>query len=284
MGEDFTFVDLENLGMESLKHAGMHPSRHDVRLLLMQAAGIDKAGLISKSSDLCDASVIDTFSGYLKRRSRREPVYRILGQREFHGLNLQLNNATLEPRDDSESLIEITLEQISDRNAKLRFLDMGTGTGAVALALLKELPNAGAMGADVEPEAVQMSRTNALANGLGDRFVASQSDWFGNIESKFDFIVSNPPYIARAVIQRLEAEVRLHDPLIALDGGPDGLDAYRTILGNAAGYLRKGGFVSLEIGHDQKTAVSELANNNGWVQLEARRDISGRDRVMVFGP
>lgn len=282
MNKGLTFAELENLGLESLKHTGQNPSLHDVRLLLMQAAGLDKAGLISNAGELCEPSVVNTFVGFLKRRGQHEPVFRILGHREFHGLELKLNDATLEPRDDTECLVETTLDLIADRNGSYRFLDLGTGTGAVVLALLKELPHAMAVGVDVEPGAVEMSRENALKNGFDERFDALQSDWFSSVDGEFDFIVSNPPYIASLVIERLQSEVRLFDPLIALDGGPDGLEAYRNVLGHAAGFLKKGGFVALEIGYDQKNSVSKLAADHTWSQLRTAKDLSGRDRVLVF--
>jgi protein-(glutamine-N5) methyltransferase, release factor-specific len=219
------------------------------------------------------------------RRLKREPVHRILGMREFHGMPLRLSEGTLEPRPDTEILVDTMLphlRQIVASKRSVRILDLGTGTGAILLALLKECPEATGVGADISEDALRTARKNAAMLGLADRFDAIRSDWFRSIGERFDIIVSNPPYIRADVIATLEPEVRNFDPLAALDGGPDGLDAYRVIAAGAAGVLTPGGAVGVEIGFDQKDAVAELFASKGFVLCQAMRDFGGNDRVLVF--
>ena len=279
-----TFTELEIWADSEFRKAELSPPppRHEAKLLLMAATGLDKAGLISDANGHCSAAAFAIFAAYVQRRIRREPVYRILGQREFHSLHFELNEATLEPRDDTECLIELTLEQISDRDAPLNMLDLGTGTGAVALSLLQDLPNAHITATDVAPKALQMAVKNAEKNGMADRFSPLQSNWFEQVFGHFDLIVSNPPYIASAGLAELEPEVTRFDPVLALDGGEDGLDAYREILVNAREYLAPSGYVILEIGHDQRLLVAELAATNGWKVTQTAKALSGRDRAMCL--
>ncbi|MCJ8307820.1 MAG: peptide chain release factor N(5)-glutamine methyltransferase [Hyphomicrobiales bacterium] len=282
MSESMTLAQLEAWGCDQLRMAGLSAIHHDVKLLLMAAAGLDKAGLISASQKETSADLADRFAAFIQRRMDREPVHRILGRREFHGLELGLNAATLEPRDDTECLIELALAQVKERNAELRLLDLGTGTGAVALALLQELPNAQAVASDLQPAALQRAQANAELNGLSARFSSLQSNWFENVIGQFDLIVSNPPYIVSAELENLEPEVVRFDPRLALDGGADGLDAYREILAGAREYLVPNGCVVLEIGYDQRQLVSELAVASGWKVKQSAEDLAGQDRALCL--
>ena len=218
----------------------------------------------------------------MDRRLQHEPVFRILGEREFHGLVLGLNDATLEPRDDTECLIEAVLARLADRHGQWRFLDLGTGTGAIALALLCELPNAAAVAVDSASRALLQARENATANNLDKRATFVESDWFAAVEGSFDFIVSNPPYISSADMLQLDPEVQRYDPPLALDGGEDGLDAYRQILSKAREHLRPGGFLALEIGHDQADQIQILAQGSAWQNISCVKDLAGRDRVLLM--
>ena len=282
MSESMTLAQLEAWGCDQLRMAGLSAIHHDVKLLLMAAAGLDKAGLISASQKETSTDLADRFAAFIQRRMDREPVHRILGRREFHGLELGLNAATLEPRDDTECLIELALAQVKERNAELRLLDLGTGTGAVALALLQELPNAQAVASDLQPAALQRAQANAELNGLSARFSSLQSNWFENVIGQFDLIVSNPPYIVSAELENLEPEVVRFDPRLALDGGADGLDAYREILAGAREYLVPNGCVVLEIGYDQRQLVSELAVASGWKVKQSAEDLAGQDRALCL--
>ena len=283
MSDPKTLVQLEAWGRDALRNCGLEVSPQEVKLLLMAAAGIDKARLIGAAHDEGSAETKDKFAAFIERRKQREPVHRILGQREFHGLNLGLNDATLEPRDDTECLVELALAQVSNHHANLRLLDLGTGTGAVALALLQELPNASAIATDLQSAALEMAHANAEQNGLSERFAILQSNWFDKVRGQFDLIVSNPPYIASAELERLEPEVTRFDPELALDGGTDGLDAYREILGRARQYLAPDGRVVLEIGYDQLDSVSDLAVATGWKIMQTAQDLVGQDRAICVG-
>lgn len=279
-----TYQQVESAAVERLKTDGQTESRRDVQLLLMAASGLTKSSLIARSAEFCPDAVIAEFEAMIERRLAGEPVYRIIGQREFHGLVLQLNSATLEPRDDTECLIELVLDRIEDRSQPMRFLDLGTGTGAIALALLSELPLATAWASDISQQALEMAGNNAALNGLENRIKLNCSNWFEQIEGRFDFIVSNPPYIETATVDRLAIEVLDHDPRRALDGGETGLDAYTAILNSAAGYLKVDGFLALEIGANQRRDVADLAQATGWMVLHHGQDLAGRDRAMVLAP
>jgi release factor glutamine methyltransferase len=219
------------------------------------------------------------------RRLKREPVHRILGEREFHGIKLKLSKETLEPRPDTEILVDTLLpqmRQIVASKGEVRILDLGTGTGAIVLALLKECPQAKGLGADISEDALRTARENATRLGLSDRFEAIGSDWFQAIEGRFDIIVSNPPYIRGDIIPTLEPEVRDFDPIAALDGGLDGLDAYRAIAAGAGEMLAPDGIIGVEIGFDQKDSVTALFASAGFVLRQAVRDYGNNDRVLVF--
>lgn len=210
---------------------------------------------------------------------------RILGAWEFWGLPIRLAPETLVPRPDTEILVEAALATLSDRSAPLRCLDLGTGSGCILAALLSELPRAFGIGLDRSSAALTMARHNLVANGLSGRAALAAADWCDPIRGTFDLVVSNPPYIARNIIPTLQQEVRTHDPLAALDGGIDGLDAYRRILTGVrtVNVLAPAGTLALEIGYDQAAAVRGLAFAAGFTDRGLTRDLAGHDRVLCFG-
>jgi release factor glutamine methyltransferase len=221
------------------------------------------------------------------RRLKREPVHRILGSREFHGMDLLLSRETLEPRPDTEVLVDAMLPPLKNMIAtkgSARILDLGTGTGAIILALLKECIGATGVGTDISHDALATAQTNAERHGLASRFTPVHSHWFSGISGRFDIIVSNPPYIRSDIIPVLDPEVRDFDPIAALDGGPDGLSPYRDIAVNAANFLEQDGMVGLEIGYDQKSAVTDIFTHAGFILTQAQCDYAGHDRVLVFRP
>ena len=189
----------------------------------------------------------------------------------------------LSRRDDTEALIELVLDRVGDRQKALRFVDLGSGTGAIALSLLSELPQANCIATDISQDALETVRLNALKNGFEHRVETKTGAWLQPLCEKFDFIVSNPPYIASGVVDNLAREVLEHDPRVALDGGTDGLDAYREILKGGMEHLEPDGFLALEIGFDQKRQVIQIAEENEWRLLAARRDMGGNDRALCFG-
>lgn len=221
----------------------------------------------------------------IERRIAREPVHRILGHRGFYGIELDLSAETLEPRPDTELLVDRTLphlKRIIAEKGTARVLDLGTGTGAICLALLHECPEASGVGCDISADALATARKNARKNGLSDRFEAISSSWFENVEGLYDVIVSNPPYIRTSIISTLDPEVRDFDPPAALDGGADGLDAYRAIAAGAKQFLQARGVVGVEIGYDQKDPVTAIFFSHGFDLLEAAKDFGHNDRVLMF--
>ena len=265
-----------------LEQAGIGDTRRKTRLLMMHVLKIDSAGLVARENGQLLLEEIKSFH-HLISRAALEPLHRILGYREFHGLEFNLHGDTLEPRDDSEALVEAVLDEISSlSHTALRFADLGTGTGAIALALLSELPAATATLTDIADGAIVTARANARKHGLEKRCTFATGPWLAPLTGQFNFIVSNPPYISSSVVETLDPLVRDHDPRAALDGGEDGLDAYRIILRDAEPYLKPDGFLALEIGYDQTESVGELAKQNGWIFGKLAKDLGGNDRAMIF--
>ncbi|MCM2293550.1 peptide chain release factor N(5)-glutamine methyltransferase [Allorhizobium sp. BGMRC 0089] len=270
---------------QELAAAGIADARGDARHLVAGILGWSLGDLVLKDQEVLSPEALERIERALVRRHAREPVYRILGSRNFYGLELALSTETLEPRPDTELVVDALLPYLKRQAAEkgtVRVLDLGTGTGAIALALLNECAEARALATDISEGALQTARENARRNGLSDRFATCHSDWFDAIEGRFDMIVSNPPYIERGMIGELEPEVRLHDPARALDGGVDGLDCYRIIAAGAEACLEPDGYVGLEIGFDQKQTVTDLFEDAGFKRIEALRDHAGQDRVLIF--
>ncbi|MDQ0458460.1 peptide chain release factor N(5)-glutamine methyltransferase [Rhizobium paknamense] len=265
--------------------AGLAEAALDARLLVQGLLGLNSTDLVVDARRILTAPEVERLEEAAARRIAREPVHRILGFRDFYGVTLKLSPATLEPRPDTEILVDEALPRLrrmAGRGEAVRLLDMGTGTGAIAIALLKECPEANAVVTDISQDALAMARANADLNGVGERLFTCQSDWYENVTGNFDMILSNPPYIKTEVIEDLEPEVTLHDPLAALDGGKDGLDAYRAIAAGAKAYLKPEGFIGLEIGYDQNQSVTEIFREQGFVLDTAAKDHGGNDRVLIL--
>lgn len=215
------------------------------------------------------------------------PLHRIIGERAFCGLDLELSADTLEPRDDTETLVRAVERYFSQRGEigkALNILDLGTGTGALLLALLQLLPGSRGLGVDFSPGAVETARKNATRHAFDQRARFAVGSWFAPVDARYDIIVSNPPYIRSDVIPTLSAEVRDHDPHLALDGGPDGLSAYREIANHAQNYLLPDGIVVLETGFDQHDAVIALFGDQSFELMERLQDLNGQDRGLIFKP
>jgi release factor glutamine methyltransferase len=269
----------------SLTEAGIADARLDARLLVEHFSATTQLDAIGRPDMAIDAAAASAIRQAIARRAAGEPVHRILGFREFYGLRLNLSPGTLEPRPDTETLVDAVLPHLRQLAATVgacRILDLGTGTGAIALALLAEVPAATAVGADISADALATANRNAKENGLSGRFQTVQSDWFEKISGSFHVIVANPPYIPSEELKTLQDEVRNFDPARALDGGADGLDAYRMIAAQAKVYLKAAGRLAVEIGHTQREAVRRLFEAAGFRIVEARKDLAGRDRVLVF--
>lgn len=255
--------DLRRAAEDRLKSAGVDTPELDARLLIQHALDLDRTGLLTQSSEDVAPAGAARVEALIARRAAREPVGRILGHRGFWTLDLALSPATLEPRPDTETIVEAVLAAVPDHAAPLRILDLGTGTGCLLLALLAELPNAQGIGIDISPQAAETAAGNAERNDLASRAVFQVGNWTDGLSEHFDIVVSNPPYIPAADIAGLAPEVREHDPRAALDGGADGLDAYRTLAQRVPEVLAPGGVVAFEVGIGQAEVVSDLLQAAG---------------------
>jgi release factor glutamine methyltransferase len=265
-----------------LRAAAIDSPRHEARLLLGHAMGASTEQLLRDSRAPVPPEAASRFRAALAARLQATPVAHILGRQGFWTLDLAVSPATLIPRPDTESLVEAALDVFPDADAAIRVLDLGTGTGAILLAVLAERPRAFGIGVDLVPEAAALARRNAIANGLGDRAAFLAGDWAAALSGRFDLVLSNPPYIESAGIAGLMPEVARHEPRSALDGGPDGLDAYRHLAAILPGLLAPGGAAVIELGAGQRPAVEALAA--GLRPAGCRPDLGGIDRALVLRP
>lgn len=275
-----TLRTLRRLAETRLREAGLDTPELDARLLIEYALGLTRQDIVLNPERSVPGTDQSNVMALIDRRIAREPVGRILGHREFWTIDLALNPDTLEPRPDTETVVEAVLAVIPDRKAPLRLLDLGTGTGCILLALLAELPNATGLGIDLSSRAVEAAAGNALRNGLQDRSDFRTGDWGAGLAERFDLVVSNPPYIPSGDIAALEPEVRDHDPLRALDGGPDGLDPYRIIAAQLPSLLVPGGIAALEVGIGQAADVRALLAGAGLGELAVLPDLGGVERCV----
>jgi release factor glutamine methyltransferase len=269
---------------QQFRAAGLDTPNLDARILLGHALGLDHAALAAHPDRPLSDQESAAIATLTRRRLEREPVARILGLKEFWGLPLMLNAATLVPRPETETVVETALATLGDKRGQpLHIADLDTGSGALLLALLSELPNARGIGTDINPAALNCARANAVALGLADRATFVTCDHGAALGGGFDLIVANPPYIASAEIAELPPEVRDFDPRPALDGGADGLSAYRAIVDEGRRLLAPGGALVLELGAGQLPAVSSLAAEAGLaVATPCRADLSGIPRALAL--
>ena len=266
------------------KADGNDSAELDARLLVGAALGRDLTGLITAANRTIASDESERLENFAQRRLSGEPIARIIGTREFWGLPLKLSAATLVPRPDTETIVERALELLREDGTAgktLRIADLGTGTGAILLALLSELPNAHGFGTDISMEALQTARENAAQLGLADRATFIACDYASALDGAFDLIVSNPPYIPSADIAGLAVEVRDHDPRAALDGGVDGLDAYRALIRQSVGLLAPNAVLVVEAGQGQATDIEALMTAAGLSPTgPPKRDLGGIPRAV----
>jgi release factor glutamine methyltransferase len=267
-----------------LRAAAVEAPRLEARLLLSHAMGCRQEDLLRDPRAPVPAPAQAVFREILAARARNVPMAYLLGHEGFWTLDLLSTPATLIPRGDTETLVEAALSAFPDRTAVSRVLDLGTGTGALLLAVLSECPGAFGVGVDRSPEAAALARANAERNGLADRVAILAGDWAAALEGWFDLILSNPPYIETAAVPGLMPEVALHEPALALDGGPDGLDAYRALAAAIPRLLAPWGRAVLELGQGQQPAVEALMRAAGLRPLECRPDLGRIPRALVLGP
>lgn len=266
-----------------LQSAGIESTELDARLLIGHTLGLDLTGMIANATRTLTPDESARLDALADRRLAGEPVARILGQKEFWGLAFALSPETLVPRPDTETVVEFALELLRERpvGKPPSIADLGTGTGAILLALLSELPDATGIGTDISVEALGTATANAAYLGLSSRAHFLRCDFASALTGPFDLIVSNPPYIATGDIARLAVEVRDHDPVKALDGGPDGLAAYRTLIPQAACILAKEGVLVVEAGAGQAGQIEALMTAAGLKPHAApRADLGGIPRAV----
>jgi release factor glutamine methyltransferase len=277
----FTLVSAWTAAKRRLESAGVDGPVIDARLLVEAAAGATRSDIISDPhralSDLQAARLED----YLKRRGAREPISHILGAKGFWKIMLRVTPDVLTPRPDTETLLDVVLPAFGDTR-RFSVLDLGVGSGAILLAILAERPNARGLGVDVSEEALAVARENAANLGLAPRVALLRGDWTAGLDSDgFDLVVSNPPYIPSGDIQGLAPEVRDHEPRLALDGGADGLAAYRVLAPEILRVLKPGGRFAVEIGIGQRAAVETLFVDAGAREARSVNDLAGRERVVT---
>lgn len=267
-----------------LRASGIEAPQLDARLLLAAALEMAPDALRFAADRALSANEAARIEALLARRIAREPVSRILGRREFWSLEFRITPDVLDPRADSETLIEAALALFPNRAAALRVLDLGTGSGCLLLAALHEFPNATGLGIDASAKALEAARGNAARLGLAGRARFAEGDWARGIPTaeRFDLVLCNPPYIAESERARLAPEVARHDPPAALFAGPEGLDAYRAILPGLGRLLASGGHALFEIGAAQGAAVRAIAEACGLTVVEIRRDLASRERCVVI--
>jgi release factor glutamine methyltransferase len=266
---------------QRLEAVGLTGPVIDARLLVEAAADATRADIVSDPHRALTPAQETTLEDYLARRERREPVSHILGRKGFWKIMLQVNAHVLTPRPDTETVVELVLRDFPE-HAPWSVLDLGVGSGAILLAILAERPAAKGLGVDISEEALAVARDNAASLGLAGRVALLRGDWTqGLAEASFDLVVANPPYIANAVIESLEPEVRDYEPRVALAGGPDGLDHYRILAPAILQVLKPGGRFAVEIGYDQKQAVEALFREAGAAGVRTFKDLGDQDRVVA---
>ena len=266
-----------------LKASCIESAELEARTLVGAALGLDLTGLVASATRRLGSAEADRLDDFTRRRLAGEPVARILGKKEFWGVSFKLSEATLVPRPDTETVVEQALEILrASPTSAVRIADIGTGSGAILLALLLELPQAFGIGTDLSEGALGIAQENASQLGFGGRAAFVACNYAAALSGGFDLIVSNPPYVRSADIARLAVEVRVHDPLLALDGGTDGLEAYRTLIPEAAGLLKPGGALVVEAGRGQADDVGALMAAAGLMAPWApKTDLAGIPRAIT---
>lgn len=268
--------------VNTLQKAHIESASLDARLLLEHAMSISREQLLFKMDESLSPAQTEAYRALVTQRATRRPMAQIIGKREFFGLSFEVTPAVLDPRPDSETLVEAVLKRVKDKQASLSLLDLGTGSGCLLLALLYELKNTTGTGVDLSEEALKVAYENAMHLGLKERATFIASHWCMQVEGEFDIIVSNPPYIPTHDIADLQPEVSQFEPKLALDGGADGLSCYRAIIASLPKHLAAGGLAAVEIGIGQQQAVEALITQNGLKVSGIAHDLHGIARCILI--
>jgi len=265
-----------------LRAAGIDEPRSEAQLLLSHVLGCRREIVVGHPERPLSAAESEAYATALDRRSRREPISHIIGLREFWSLPFRVCGDVLDPRPDSETLVAAVLDEFPDRGSPLHILDLGTGSGCLLLALLHEFPSANGVGVDISAPAIALAEANAEQNGVAKRARFLHSDWTERAEGCFDVVVANPPYIATADLRRLAPEVACYEPPLALDGGVDGLAAYRAFAPSLRALLNRESLLAVEIGAGQELAVSAIFAAEALRLSGVRRDLGGINRCLLL--
>lgn len=277
-----TYRECYEQGCRTLQAAGIEEAALDARLLLEAVCGTDRNDLLVHGEQPVSPEAEEKYLNWIRQRAEHIPLQQLTGEQDFMGLTFSVNEHVLIPRQDTEILVEEVLKELHDG---MRVLDMCTGSGCILLSLLHYSNDCEGLGVDLSAEALEVAGRNVLKVLTPEKAEHAhflQSDLFEKVEGKFEIIVSNPPYIASAEVDRLMPEVRDHEPRMALDGTEDGLEFYRRIIAEAGQYLVSSGMLFFEIGYDQGQAVSELMREHGYREVQVVQDYAGLDRV-VYG-
>lgn len=279
MTEMLTVLEVIKRSADFLTGRGVESARLNAELLIGHALGLKRMQLYLQFERPLAEAELEKIRPLVRRRGQREPLQHILGETEFHGLRLKTDRRALIPRPETEYLVEGVIGRMA--NPPGRILDLGTGSGAIALALARQYPNAEVVATDTHAEALHLARENAVLNAMEGRVRWLVSDWFSGLAGEtFELIVSNPPYLSETEVAEAAPEVREHEPRAALTPGGDGLGALRTILGSAGAHLAPGGLLALETGIAQHATLLPIAAQHGWLSVESRPDLTGRERYV----
>jgi len=267
---------------KELADCGLSNSYLESLILLGHILEYSKEQIISNSNQEIDIDKLQEFSSLIKRRKNREPISHLINKREFYSLDFFVNEDVLDPRGDSESLVELVFDVYKDRSQKLDILEIGVGSGCLIITLLTKYLKASGVALDISEKSILVAKKNAKTHQVLNRIDFKISDIFSNANSKFDLIISNPPYIKSDDIENLQDEVRLYEPKGALDGGKDGLDFYRKIALNARAFLKTGGNIILEIGMNQDKDVIDIFKKQGFDLVGVKKDLSSITRSLCF--
>ncbi len=268
-------------GAARLAQGSAQEACSEARILLSHATGMDRLALITHPETTISNKAMEAYRGLLERRRRNEPVAYITGHREFWSLDLEVNKWTLIPRPETELLVELSMEALKGISGAW-ILELGTGSGAISIALLKEMREARIVATDICPRAMETARRNALRHRVAGRLLPCVGDWYSCLgAASFDLIVSNPPYVSSHAYNGLAGDVRLHEPAKALESGPSGLEALEVIITTAPAYLKEGGWLLCEIGWDQEEAAKKIALDTARLEdIEVARDLAGLPRAL----
>ena len=276
-----TYRECYEQGCRTLQAAGIEEATLDARLLLEAVCGTDRNDLLAHGEQPVMSQAEEKYLNWIRQRAEHIPLQQLTGEQDFMGLTFSVNEHVLIPRQDTEILVEEVLKELHDR---MRILDMCTGSGCILLSLLHYSNDCEGLGVDLSAEALEVAGQNVLKVLTPEKAEHAhflQSDLFEKVEGKFEIIVSNPPYIASAEVEKLMPEVRDHEPRMALDGTEDGLYFYRRIIEEAGKHLVSSGMLFFEIGYDQGQAVSELMRTGGYREVQVVQDYAGLDRVVL---